>query len=193
MRLTRVVLLCTFAYSAMLSVSAQTIQINQQNKTIAISTTDEATAVADIAAVTVGFEIFKLDSETAAAEAGRLSHAIMEALHKAGVEDKSIESKSQSVSRNTTFDDKENAMQRAQRQFIELAAIPVDVFLAPGPAAARTVSRMTRIPVVAIGLPDLPSMPGLYDSLKRRAGPCRPADRAVRSGSTARSRAASRP
>jgi hypothetical protein len=39
-------------------VSAQTIQINRDNKTIAISTTDEATATADIAAITIGFEIF---------------------------------------------------------------------------------------------------------------------------------------
>ena len=66
--------------------SAQTIQINQQNKTIAISTTDEATSVADIAAITIGFEIFRPDADSAAAEAGRLSHAIMDSLHKAGIE-----------------------------------------------------------------------------------------------------------
>jgi len=59
---------------------------------------------------------------------------------------------------------------RAQRQFAELAAIPVDVFLAPGPAAARTLARTTKIPVVAIGLPDLQSMPGLYASLKQPGG-----------------------
>jgi uncharacterized protein YggE len=98
-------------------ISAQTIQINQQNKTIAISTTDEATAVADVAAITIGFEIFKPDSDAAAAEAGKLSHAIMDALHKAGIDDKSIESKSQSVSRNTEFDNKESEAQRAQRQY----------------------------------------------------------------------------
>lgn len=61
-------------------------------------------------------------------------------------------------------------IEQAQRQFAELAAIPVDVFLAPGPAAARALARTTRIPVVAIGLPDLPSMPGLYESLKRPGG-----------------------
>ena len=59
---------------------------------------------------------------------------------------------------------------RAQQQFVELAALPVDVFLAPGPAAARTLARVTRIPVVAIGLPDLESLPGLYASLKRPGG-----------------------
>jgi uncharacterized protein YggE len=97
--------------------TAQTIQINKENKTIAINTTDEATATADIAAITIGFEIFKPDADSASAEGGRLSHAIMDALHKAGVEDKSIESRSQGVSRNTNFDEKENTSQRAQRQF----------------------------------------------------------------------------
>ena len=111
--------------------TAQTIQINRENKTIAIGTTDEATALADIAAISVGFEIYKQDSVSAAAEGGRLSHSIMEALHKAGVEDKSIESKSQSLSRNANFDDKENSSQRAQRQFRferswEVASTPKD-------------------------------------------------------------------
>lgn len=102
-----------------LSVSphAQTIQINRENKTIAISTTDEASAIADISAVSIGFEIFKPDADLASAEGSRLSHAIMDSLHKAGVEDKSIESKSQGVSRNTNFHDKESASQRAATQF----------------------------------------------------------------------------
>lgn len=117
-----------------LSAAAQTIQINQQNKTIAINTTDEATATADIAAITIGFEIFKPDADSAAAEAGRLSHAIMESLHKAGVEDKSVESKSQSVSRNTNFDDKENSSQRALRTF--KAEQTWEVSVSPKDAAA---------------------------------------------------------
>jgi len=70
--------------------SAQTIQINRDNKTIAISTTDEATATADIAAITIGFEIYGPDSQTAYADGSKLSHAILEALHKAGVVDKAI-------------------------------------------------------------------------------------------------------
>jgi len=100
-----------------LCANAQTIQINQQNKTIAINTTDEATAIADIAAITIGFEIFKPDAESATAEAGKLSHAIVDALHKAGVNDKNIESRNQYVSRNQQFDGREDAAQRAQRQF----------------------------------------------------------------------------
>lgn len=58
----------------------------------------------------------------------------------------------------------------AQKQFAELIALPVDLFLAPGPAAARSIARSTKIPVVAIGLPDLQSVPGLYDSLQRPGG-----------------------
>jgi uncharacterized protein len=98
-------------------VSAQTIQINRENKTIAISTTDEATATADIAAITIGFEIFGPDSQTVYADGGKLSHAIMEALHKAGVDDKAIESNSQMTERNSNFDDKETAELRAKRQY----------------------------------------------------------------------------
>jgi hypothetical protein len=97
---------------------AQTIQINRDNKTIAISTTDEASATADIAAITIGFEIFGPDSLTVYADGGKLSHAILEALHKAGVENKAIESSGQGVERNTDFADKETAEQRAKRQFV---------------------------------------------------------------------------
>jgi len=97
---------------------AQTIQINRDNKTIAISTTDEATATADIAAITIGFEIFGPDAQAVAADGGKLSHAILEALHKAGVNDKAIESSAQGLERNTNFADKETADQRAKRQFV---------------------------------------------------------------------------
>jgi uncharacterized protein YggE len=98
-------------------VLAQTIQINKENKTVAISTSDEATAVADLAAINIGFNIFKPDAEAASVEGSRLSHAIMDAMHKAGVEDQHIESISQGISRNSNFDDKDTAEQREQRQF----------------------------------------------------------------------------
>lgn len=98
--------------------SAQTIEINRDNKTIAISTTDEATATADIAAVTVGFEIYGPDTQSIATEAGTLSHNILDALHKAGVEDKSVESSGQGLQKNTDFDEKEKAEQRSKEQYV---------------------------------------------------------------------------
>jgi uncharacterized protein len=98
--------------------AAQTIQINRENKTIAISTTDEATAIADIAAVTVGFQIYGPDSESTYAHAGKLSQAILKALHAAGVPDKSIESAAQGLQQNTDFNDKDTPEFRAQHKFV---------------------------------------------------------------------------
>jgi uncharacterized protein len=100
-----------------LTAAAQTIQINRENKTIAISTTDEATTTADLAAINIGFDLYDSDSEPAYLSAGKLSHAILDALHKAGIDDKSIESKTQALSRNTNFDDKDTKDQRTKKQF----------------------------------------------------------------------------
>jgi uncharacterized protein len=113
------ILACTFATLVFCaSAFAQTIQIDKNNKTIAISTTDEATATADIAAVTVGFEIFGPDAASAYTDGGTASHAVLDALHKAGIEDKSIESTGQSLQRNTGFGDKDTPAQRAAKQFV---------------------------------------------------------------------------
>jgi uncharacterized protein YggE len=98
--------------------AAQTIQINRDNKTIAISASDEATATADIAAITVGFEIYGPDSQSTYADGGNLSHAVMEALHKAGVKDENVESTQQKLQRNRSFDEKETPEQRAKKQFL---------------------------------------------------------------------------
>lgn len=51
-----------------------------------------------------------------------------------------------------------------------LAALPVDVFVVPGPAAARAVRRATAIPLVAVGLPPTQSDPELFASLARPGG-----------------------
>ena len=118
---------------------AQTIQINRDNKTIAISTTDEATAVADIAAVTIGFEIYGRDYQSAYTEGGNLSHAIVEALHKVGVEDKNIESANQSLERNMRFDEKDTPEQRAQKQFVFSQSWQVSV----PPNAAADIIRVS--------------------------------------------------
>ena len=120
---------------------AQTIQINRENKTIAISTTDEATAVADIAAINIGFEIYKPDSGSAAAEAGKISHAVMDALHQAGLDDQSIESKTQMLSRNTQFEEKDSQVQRAEKQFHFQQSWEVST----SPAMAATVIRLAVI------------------------------------------------
>ena len=100
-----------------LTAAAQTIQINRDNKTVAINTSDEATTIADIAAINIGFELYGPDAQSATAEGGKTSHKILEALHKAGVEDSAIESSQQGVQRNNDFDEKEKPDQRVQKQF----------------------------------------------------------------------------
>jgi hypothetical protein len=121
------------------SVYPQSIQINRENKTIAISTTDEATATADIAAVTIGFEVYGEDSESTYGEGSKISHSILAALHKVGVEDKSIESSGQGLQRNTDFDDKDKPEQRLKRQFIFRQSWDVSV----SPQAAAEVIRVS--------------------------------------------------
>lgn len=123
---------CTLASLA----SAQTIQINRDNKTIAISTTDEATATADIAAVTIGFEVYDVDSESAYADGGKISRAVLDALHKIGIDDKSIESSGQGLQRNSDFDDKDTPEQRAKKQFVFRQSWEVTV---PPQAAAEVI------------------------------------------------------
>lgn len=58
---------------------------------------------------------------------------------------------------------------RGHAMIDEFVALPVDVFLSPGPAAARAIVRKTRIPVVAIALPPQ-SDPELFQSLARPGG-----------------------
>jgi uncharacterized protein YggE len=98
--------------------SAQTIQVNRDNKTITINTSDEATAVADIAAVTIGFKIYGSDSRGTYADGGKLSHAIMDAMRKLGAKDENIESAGQGLEHNANFDDKTPADERARKQFM---------------------------------------------------------------------------
>lgn len=116
MRTTRVIALAALLATAACLSPGQTIQINRENKTIAISTTDEAIATADVAAVTVGFEIYGADSKTTYAEGGKISNAVLDALHKAGVVDKDVESSEQGVHR-TEFDEKATPTERAQKQW----------------------------------------------------------------------------
>jgi putative ABC transport system substrate-binding protein len=52
----------------------------------------------------------------------------------------------------------------------ELIARPVDVMLAPGPAAARAIVKKTNIPLVAVALPAVQSDPDLFQSLARPGG-----------------------
>lgn len=97
---------------------AQTIQVDRNNRTIAVTAQDKASAAADLAAITVGFTVYGADGAAAYANGSRLSNAIMDALKKAGVADKAIESQQQSLSRTSfPYDDKSMPAERAQKAF----------------------------------------------------------------------------
>ncbi len=97
---------------------AQTIQVNHTNRTIAVTVTDKATAPAEVATVHIGFQAYAPDSDSAYAAGSKTSNAIIEALHKAGIDDKAIESDSQNLQRNEQFDEKESEAERAKRRFV---------------------------------------------------------------------------
>ncbi|HEX4068277.1 MAG TPA: SIMPL domain-containing protein [Acidobacteriaceae bacterium] len=97
---------------------AQTIQVDKNNRTIAVTAEDKASAPADMAAITVGFTAYGPDAATAYANGSRLSNAIMDAVKKAGVPDKEIESQQQNLSRTTfPYDDKSTPEDHAQKAF----------------------------------------------------------------------------
>jgi putative ABC transport system substrate-binding protein len=61
-------------------------------------------------------------------------------------------------------------VKRGHALIAELAALPVDVFLSPGPAATRAIARQTKIPIVAIALPPERSEPDLFAGFARPGG-----------------------
>lgn len=84
-------------FAVTLGAGAQTIQVSKDNRTIAITTTDEAEAVADRAAVSIGFTIYGNDQDGTYAEASNTSNAIVKALKDAGIKAEAIESRDQSL------------------------------------------------------------------------------------------------
>jgi uncharacterized protein len=114
-RLTYLFALCATIASTL---PAQTIQVNQNNRTISVTATEKATADPDVAIVTVGYLVYSPDSASAYQKGSQLSNAILDALKKAGIPDKAIESQAQNLGR-TEFseNDKSTADERKQRQF----------------------------------------------------------------------------
>jgi uncharacterized protein YggE len=93
-------------FAAILSAWGQTIQVSKENRTIAITTSDEAEILADRARVTVGFTVYGNDQERAYGDATKVSDAIMKALHGIGIKPEAIESTEQNLS---AIDDNDKA------------------------------------------------------------------------------------
>lgn len=96
---------------------AQTIQVNKDNRTIAITATDQVTVDADSATVHIGFQVYAPDPDTAYSRGSLISNAIIDALKKSGVIEKSIESENQNLQQNGQFEQNESELDRSKRKF----------------------------------------------------------------------------
>ena len=100
------------------TVSAQQIQINKDNRTIAITATDTASAMADTATVHVGFVAYAPDADAAYAKGSKTSNAIIGALTAKGIAKTDIQSESQSVAETQQYElEKLPPAEQAQRRF----------------------------------------------------------------------------
>jgi uncharacterized protein YggE len=92
----RFLILCHVLVTAIASpVFAQTIQVNKDNKTIAITATDSAEALADTAEVSVGFVVYGIEQDATYADASRISNQIVNALLGSGLKREQIRSDQQ--------------------------------------------------------------------------------------------------
>jgi uncharacterized protein YggE len=96
-------------FTAVLPLAAQQIQINKDNKTIAITTSDQAEAVADTAILTIGFNAYGKGQDGTYADATRTSNAVMSALTTGGVPKDAVQSNEQSLSPMTVNSDEDKA------------------------------------------------------------------------------------
>jgi uncharacterized protein YggE len=97
---------------------AQTIQVNKDNRTIAITATDKVIVMADTATVHIGFIAYGPDSDAAYATGSRISNVIVKVLTAAGVPSDAIESENQYVSPVQEYQiDKLTPAEKAQRKF----------------------------------------------------------------------------
>ena len=97
MTLPRLYLLATLCI-ATLPLAAQQIQVSKDNKTISVTATDEASAVADTAVVSIGFNAFGKDQDATYASATETSNAIVSAITASGVAKDAIQSQEQNLS-----------------------------------------------------------------------------------------------
>jgi uncharacterized protein len=105
-------------FNATLAISAQTIQVNKENRTIAVTATDKVTVLADTATVHIGFIVYGPDSDWAYATGSRLSNAIIKALTDAEIPADAIESENQNISPVQDYQiEKLTPAEKGQRRF----------------------------------------------------------------------------
>jgi uncharacterized protein YggE len=101
-----------------ISSHAQQIVVSKDNRTIAVTTSADATADADTVTVQIGFIVYGLDEDSAYALGSKTSNAIAAALKTAGVPADAIQSESQNIAPVQQFGNQEwTPAERAARKF----------------------------------------------------------------------------
>jgi hypothetical protein len=100
-------------------VYAQQITVSKDNRTIAVSTSADASAEADTATVQIGFIEYGADQDSAYAAGSKTSNAIAAALKAAGIPQEAIQSESQNIGpvQNYGGDQNWTPAEKAQRKF----------------------------------------------------------------------------
>jgi uncharacterized protein YggE len=106
------------AAAAISITQAQQIQVDKNNRTIAVTAADKATTDAEVATVHIGFQVYAADAQTAYALGSKTSNAIIDAVKKTGVEADAIQSEAQSVAPVQPYEMQNlTDSQKAQRQY----------------------------------------------------------------------------
>ena len=104
--------------AAALSLHAQQIVVSKDNRTIAVTTSADASADADTVTVQIGFLVYGADQESAYALGSKTSNAIAAGLKAAGVPADAIQSESQSISPVQQYGNQEwTPAEKAERKF----------------------------------------------------------------------------
>ncbi|MEO6965286.1 MAG: SIMPL domain-containing protein [Acidobacteriaceae bacterium] len=96
----------------------QQIQVNKNNRTLAITASDAASAMADTATVHIGFVVYAPDAQAAYAKGSAASNAIAKAVLGMGIDKDAFQSESQNISETPQFElEKLPPAEQAQRKF----------------------------------------------------------------------------
>ena len=107
------VLLCAFGF---LPAFSQQIQVNRQNKTIAITADESVSVDPELATVTVGYQNYAPTKDAAYGENKRVSNQVTTALLNSGVPKSALETESVRLER-TERDEKWTNEEKKERQF----------------------------------------------------------------------------
>jgi uncharacterized protein len=119
-QLQRIAACCAALILAVIAVPshAQQIVVSKDNRTIAVTTSADATADADTVTVQIGYLVYGADQDSAYALGSKTSNAIAAALKAAGVPADAIQSESQSISPVQQFGNQEwTPEEKAERKF----------------------------------------------------------------------------